>query len=281
MAAAIARHGTPNRAGGARRNRPPLNNGPSCGRATVPLHRFGALPTGPTMRLRPPCGLDRRRPPIVAPQRPRLQPPHLVEPRRRWLTARRRSADGEGSTSPAPHAAGSPALGMHPRTPDVARLEAALFVAREPLTLRRLAKLAGLPDASRARVLLRELQHLHDAEGVAFRVERIGGGFQLLTRSPLGPWVRRLLATPPETRVSTAALETLAIIAYRQPVTRAEIEAIRGVGSEEMLRQLLDRDLVAVGGRTDDLGRPHVYLTTRRFLQCFGLGTLDELPPVP
>jgi len=70
MAAAIARHGTPNRAGGARRNRPPLNNGPSCGRATVPLHRFGALPTGPTMRLRPPCGLDRRRPPAPADRRP-------------------------------------------------------------------------------------------------------------------------------------------------------------------------------------------------------------------
>ncbi|MFM8497841.1 MAG: SMC-Scp complex subunit ScpB, partial [Planctomycetia bacterium] len=187
---------------------------------------------------------------------------------------------GDGDRPSATHVPPGPVTGLHRRTPEAARLEAALFVAREPLSPRRLAKLAGLPDASRARVLVRELQTLHDAEGAAFRVERIGGGFQLLTRSPLGPWVRRLLATPPETRLSTAAVETLAIVAYRQPVTRAEIEAIRGVGSEDMLRQLLDRDLVAVGGRTDDLGRPHVYLTTRRFLICFGLGSLDELPPV-
>lgn len=170
--------------------------------------------------------------------------------------------------------------GAHPRSPELARIEAVLFVAREPVSIRRLVKLAGLPDGSRARVLLRDLQQLHDAEGAAFRIEHIGGGFQLLTRSPLGPWVRRLLASPAETRISAAALETLAIIAYRQPVTRADIEAIRGVGSEDMLRQLLDRDLVAVGGRTEDLGRPNVYLTTRRFLRAFGLARIEDLPPI-
>jgi segregation and condensation protein B len=155
-----------------------------------------------------------------------------------------------------------------------------LFVSREPVSIRRLVKLAGLPDGSRARALLRDLQQVHDAEGAAFRIEHIGGGFQLLTRSPLGPWVRRLLASPAETRISAAALETLAIIAYRQPVTRADVEAIRGVGSEEMLRQLLDRDLVAVGGRTEDLGRPNVYLTTRRFLRAFGLARIEDLPAI-
>jgi segregation and condensation protein B len=76
-------------------------------------------------------------------------------------------------------------------------------------------------------------------------------------------------------------METLSIIAYRQPVTRAEVEAIRGVGSEEMLRQLLDRDLIAIGGRSDDLGRPNFYITSRYFLRIFGLGRIEDLPAMP
>jgi segregation and condensation protein B len=167
----------------------------------------------------------------------------------------------------------------HERSPELARLEAALFLAREPLTIRRLAKLARLPDGSRARVLVRELRHVQEASGSAMRVEHIAGGFQLLTRGAFGPWVRRLLDSQHRSRLSATALETLAIVAYRQPVTRAEIEAIRGVGSEEMLRQLMERDLVAIGGRAEDLGRPNVYVTTRRFLAVFGLARLEDLPP--
>jgi segregation and condensation protein B len=159
-------------------------------------------------------------------------------------------------------------------------MEAAMFLAREPLTTRRLAKLARLPDGTRARVLLRDLRRLLDASGAAFRVEHIAGGYQLLTRGAFGPWVRRLLDQPSGSRLSAAALETLAIVAYRQPVTRAEIEAIRGVGSEEMLRHLLERDFVAVGGRAEDLGRPNVYVTTRRFLAAFGLARIEDLPAV-
>lgn len=164
------------------------------------------------------------------------------------------------------------------RSDEMARLEAALYLAREPLSVRRLAKLARLPDGTRARVLLKELQRLAVESGSAFRVEQIAGGFQLLTRGPFGPWIRRLLAAPPENRLSNAAMETLAVVAYRQPVTRAEIEAIRGVGCEEMLRQLLDRDFVAIGGRVEELGRPNVYVTTRRFLQAFGLPRIEDLP---
>jgi segregation and condensation protein B len=171
-----------------------------------------------------------------------------------------------------------PAAGLHRRSEELARLEAALFLAREPLAIRRLAKLARLPDGSRARALLKELRTLQDDSGSAFRVEQIAGGYQLLTRLPFGPWVRRLLDRPPGARLSSAALETLAIVAYRQPVTRAEIESIRGVGSEEMLRQLLERDLVAVGGRAEDLGRPNVYVTTRHFLAVFGLARIEDLP---
>lgn len=170
--------------------------------------------------------------------------------------------------------------GLHHRSDELARLEAALFLAREPLSTRRLAKLARLSDGTRARVLIRELKKLQEEAGSAFRVEQIAGGFRLLTRAPLGPWVRRLLGTPPETRLSAAALETLAIVAYRQPVTRAEIEAIRGVGCEDMLRQLMERDFVAIGGRTEDLGRPNVYVTSRRFLQAFGLARIEDLPRI-
>jgi len=170
--------------------------------------------------------------------------------------------------------------GLYQRSAELTRLEAALFLAREPLSTRRLAKLARLTDGTRARVLLRELKALQDASGAAFRVEQIAGGFRLLTRTAFGPWVRRLLGTPPETRLSAAALETLAIVAYRQPVTRAEIEAIRGVGGEDMLRQLMERDFVAIGGRTEDLGRPNVYVTSRRFLQVFGLTKIEELPAI-
>lgn len=185
-------------------------------------------------------------------------------------------------TSPAATAARQPepGSGLHQRSDELTRLEAALFLAREPLTTRRLAKLARLDDGTRARVLIRELRQLQEASGSAVRVESIAGGFQLLTRGAFGPWVKRLLEQPPGGRVSTAALETLAIVAYRQPVTRAEIEAIRGAGSEELLRQLLERDLVAIGGRAEELGRPNVYVTTRRFLAAFGLARIEELPPI-
>lgn len=170
--------------------------------------------------------------------------------------------------------------GRHRRTEELARLEAALFLAREPLTTRRLAKLARLSDGTRARALVQELRRLQDAAGSAMRVEPIAGGFQLLTRAAFGPWIRRLQEHPVASRLSAAGLETLAIVAYRQPVTRAEIEAIRGVGSEEMLRQLLERDLVAIGGRVEEIGRPNVYVTTRRFLAAFGLARLEDLPAI-
>lgn len=195
------------------------------------------------------------------------QPAALRRPPRRKRSSRR---PAEPAVTP----------GGFPRSDEMARLEAALYLAREPLSVRRLAKLARLPDGTRARVLLKELQRLAVESGSAFRVEQIAGGFQMLTRVPFGPWIRRLLAAPPENRLSNAAMETLAVVAYRQPVTRAEIEAIRGVGCEEMLRQLLDRDFVAIGGRIEDLGRPNVYITTRRFLQAFGLARIEDLPPL-
>ena len=153
-----------------------------------------------------------------------------------------------------------------------------LFLAREPVNTRKLAQLAGLADGTEARTLIRRLNRWYDESGSAFRAEELAGGFQLLSRPKFGPWLRRLYSSPVEIRLSAPAQETLAVVAYRQPVLRAEIEAIRGVDCGEILRQLMDRDLVRTAGRADELGRPYWYATTKRFLQVFGLRHLDDLP---
>ena len=167
---------------------------------------------------------------------------------------------------------------VDPLHAELARLEAVLLLAHEPVSSRKLAQYANLADGTQARTLVRQLNESYDAARRAFRVEQVAGGYQLLTRRKFSPWLRRLAHVPGETRLSAPSLETLAVIAYRQPVPRADIEAIRGVNCGEILRQLLDRDLVRIGGRSDDLGRPYLYATTKRFAQLFGLFNLDELP---
>lgn len=158
------------------------------------------------------------------------------------------------------------------------RLEAVLFLAREPLNTRKLSQYANLADATEARTLIRHLNEHYDRIGRAFRVEQVAGGFQLMTRRLFSSWLRRLGHVPPELRLSAPALETLAVIAYRQPTPRADIEAIRGVNCGEVIRQLMERDLVRIGSRSEELGRPFLYNTTKRFLQLFGLVNLDDLP---
>lgn len=160
----------------------------------------------------------------------------------------------------------------------LARVEAILFLAREPLSTRRLAQLAGLADGTEARTLIRRLNRLYDSGGSSFRAEEVAGGFQLLSRVGFGSWLRRLYPSPVESRLSGPALETLAIVAYRQPVLKAEIDGLRGVDCGEIVRQLMDRDLVRMIGRASDLGRPYLYGTTKRFLRVFGLRSLDDLP---
>jgi segregation and condensation protein B len=167
--------------------------------------------------------------------------------------------------------------GFGPKSP-LARVEAALFLAREPVPSRKLAQLANVADGTQARSLVRQLRKHYDARGRAFQVEEVAGGFQLLTRRKFAPWLRRLERAPSETRLSQPAMETLAVVAYRQPVPRAEIEAIRGVQCGEILRQLMQRDLVRIVGRAEELGRPFLYGTTKRFLQWFGLKHLDDIP---
>lgn len=161
------------------------------------------------------------------------------------------------------------------------RTEAVLLFHRGPVNLRKLAALAELADATEAKTRIRELNDLYDQSGSALRVEEVAGGYQLLTRPSLSPWLRRIKHVPPVVQLGGAALETLAIIAYRQPVLRADVEAIRGVACGELIRQLMQRDLVRICGRSEELGRPYLYGTTSYFLQIFGLKNVGSIPSLP
>lgn len=159
--------------------------------------------------------------------------------------------------------------------PLAARVEAALFAAAEPVSLERLARVCGEATAQ-VRLALAELASHLDAHGHATMVTELGGGFQVLTRPEFAEVVAGGggVRTPP---LSRAALETLSIIAFWQPVTRATVDEMRGVHSEGAIATLLERGLVAEKGRADAPGRPFLYATTRRFLEYFGLRSLEEL----
>ena len=160
------------------------------------------------------------------------------------------------------------------------RLEAVLLLAKTPLSLRKLCQMAHLADATEARTLIRQLNTTFEEYGRAIRVEQVAGGYRLMTRSALSPWLARLGHLPAPIRLSTPMMETLAVVAYRQPVSRADVEAVRGVGCGELLRQTMERDLVRIVGRSEELGRPYLYGTTKRFLQLFGLSNTDALPAI-
>ncbi|MBS0201874.1 MAG: SMC-Scp complex subunit ScpB [Planctomycetes bacterium] len=164
------------------------------------------------------------------------------------------------------------------RTPKMARVEAALLVADAPLSVRRLMQLATLADVPEAKSLIEQLNQAYDRDGTAFRIERVASGHRLLTRPQFAFWLGKVHHRQAELKLSPPALETLAIVAYRQPATRAEIESVRRVQCADMLKQLMDRSLVRICGEENTLGRPFLYGTTRQFLELFGLRDLDDLP---
>ncbi|MFN2433722.1 MAG: SMC-Scp complex subunit ScpB [Gemmatimonadota bacterium] len=157
-------------------------------------------------------------------------------------------------------------------------VEALLFAAEEPLPPRRAAGILGEASEAELRAAVDELNAGYAAAGHALQVVEVAGGWRLLTRAEFAPWIARLLARPARVRLTGPSLETLAIVAYKQPVARAELEEIRGVNVEGVLRTLVERDLVTIVGRDEGLGRPLLYGTTRAFLTYFGLNTLDDLP---
>jgi segregation and condensation protein B len=153
-------------------------------------------------------------------------------------------------------------------------LECLLFVSEEPLSSGRLASLLETDEAEVA-ALADELSRRLNGSGL--QVTRIAGGYKLSTRPEYAPWIERF-REPEETRLSKAALETIAIIAYRQPITQPEIEAIRGVDSSGVVATLLEKGLITTAGRKRAPGRPFLYRTTTQFLAAFGLHDLSELP---
>ena len=160
----------------------------------------------------------------------------------------------------------------------MARLEAVLLIADGALSKRRLAQLATLVDAAEVTQLIDALNAAYDADESAFRIERVATGFQLLTRPQFARWLDKLHHRQSQLKLSPPALETLTSVAYRQPVTRADVEEVRGVQCAEMLKQLMDRNLVRITGHDESLGRPYLYGTTRAFLESFGLRDLKDLP---
>ena len=159
-------------------------------------------------------------------------------------------------------------------------VEALLFASDTPLEAERIREVLELGDVDEARALVDELRARYDREDRALAVVEVGGGYRMVTRPQIAPWLMRLAKTRTKARLSRPALETLAIIAYRQPVSRPEVDAVRGVNSEGVLDSLLDRRLVRVAGRKEAPGRPFLYETTREFLVAFGLRDLNDLPKV-
>ena len=168
--------------------------------------------------------------------------------------------------------------------PLAARLEAVLLAAERSLGDARLAEaVSESGDSVKAdaiREAVEDLNRQYEETGRVFRIVRIASGWRVMTIPEAAPVLKRLLAQRQQSKLTPATLETLAIIAYRQPVMRAEIEAIRGVARGDVLRGLLDRRLVLIAGRAEELGRPMLYGTTREFLKVFGLAGIDDLPDV-
>jgi segregation and condensation protein B len=159
-------------------------------------------------------------------------------------------------------------------------VEGLLFASDVPLEAERIREVLDLASLDDARALVATLKERYDRDGHALEVTEVGGGYRMVTRPALAPWLVRLARARTRVRLSRAALEALAIVAYKQPVSRPEIDAVRGVNSEGVLDNLLERRLVRIAGRKDAPGRPYLFETTREFLIAFGLRDLDDLPKV-
>ena len=181
------------------------------------------------------------------------------------------AADAETPAGDAVPAAEQPAVNL-------GVLEALLFATHSPLTPQRLAELMELKGQKALKKAIKELNQQYEQTGRCFRVEQVAGGYQLLTLPEYGDWLARLLKRESDSKLTRAAIETLSIIAYKQPILRAEIEAIRGVACGETVRSLMEKHLVRIAGRAEEPGRPILYGTTKRFLEVFGLNSLKDLP---
>jgi len=165
-----------------------------------------------------------------------------------------------------------------PNPIDVA--EALLFASDVPLEAERIRDVLDLENVAAARELVQELIARYEAEPRGLAIVEVGGGYRMVTRPELAPWLVRLARARTRVRLSRPALETLAIIAYKQPVSKPELDAVRGVNSDAVLESLLERRLIRIGGRKEAPGRPFLYETTREFMVAFGLRDLNDLPKI-
>jgi segregation and condensation protein B len=159
-------------------------------------------------------------------------------------------------------------------------LEALLFVSAEPMPIERLMVVLGEVSKHEVKQALQALREEMDRQGRGVQLVELAGGYQIVTRKEYAPWIKRLAKIKAAPRLSRYGLETLAIIAYKQPIVRSEIEQIRGVEVSTVLRTLLERKLIRMVGRKEVPGRPILYGTTKLFLQQFGLSDLSQLPPL-
>lgn len=162
----------------------------------------------------------------------------------------------------------------------LAIVEGLLFASDGPLEAERIRDVLDLGDTAEARALVETLRERYAREDGALAIAEVAGGYRMVTRPELAPWLVRLARARTRVRLSRAALEALAIVAYKQPVSRPEIDAVRGVNSEGVLDNLLERRLVRIAGRKEAPGRPYLFETTREFLVAFGLRDLADLPKV-
>lgn len=159
-------------------------------------------------------------------------------------------------------------------------VEGLIFAHSEPIKLDTLEKLIPSVPRTQLESILKELEEEYRVRARGFILSQVSGGYQFRTLTEIAHWIVSLRSIRPF-KLSRAALETLSVIAYNQPITKARIEQIRGVESSSALKSLLERDLVAVTGKLEAPGRPLLYSTTDRFLEVFGLNALSELPPLP
>lgn len=197
-------------------------------------------------------------------------------PERASLTGESSMSGGEGNTGEEEPAQSDPLQGRE--LPAI--IEAVLFVSGEPVSVARLASVIGTVSKAEVEGALKALQEqlAHDSRGI--QLVKVAGGYRLVTKPDYAPWMKRLDKAKAAQKLSRSALESLAIIAYKQPLVRAEIEEIRGVETSGVLRTLLERKLVRIVGRKEVPGRPIMYGTTKYFLEHFGLEDLSQLPPL-
>jgi segregation and condensation protein B len=200
------------------------------------------------------------------------------------LTETQSEIEGSGASDDAAKEAGVEAVNSQAEAIGArelkAILEAVLFVSPEPVPVARLMSILGTVSKAEVVQALGLLTHDLDQEGRGIQLVQVAGGYRLVTKQEYGPWLKRMDKAKAAQKLSRSALESLAIIAYKQPLVRSEIEEIRGVETSGVLRTLCERKLVRIVGRKDVPGRPIMYGTTKFFLEHFGLQDLSQLPPL-